>query len=114
MTQHAALSAERWARFSRTQQLLQIGVEMQRASSCFSRDRFAILKACYERVLRLVDLTVEVNPERHFRRELLRWRDVIAELYVSEDSRPVEHRLAYRVLMQLHPETATSAFLSAE
>lgn len=31
------------------------------------------LELAYERILRLVDLTVEVNNRRALRRELLRW-----------------------------------------
>jgi hypothetical protein len=74
MTQHASLSPERWAAFSRDQQILMIGNEMNRATRLIRlADRPGLLLA-YERVLRLVDLTVEVQPGYGLRRELLRWR----------------------------------------
>ncbi len=83
MTQHASLSPERWGAFSRDQQILMIGNEMNRASRLLRlADRPSLLLA-YERVLRLVDLTVEVQTDYGLRRELLRWRDLIAEMYVS-------------------------------
>jgi len=106
MTQHASLSPERWASFSRDQQILMIGNEMNRASRLLRRaDRPGLLLA-YERVLRLVDLTVEVQPSYGLRRELLRWRDLIAEIYVSLELQPDQHFAAFRALLQLTPASA--------
>jgi hypothetical protein len=63
------------------------------------------LRNCYERVLRLVDLTVAVNSGRSLRRELLRWRDLIGALYLAPAADPGGHAAAFRVLLQFHPET---------
>lgn len=106
MTQHASLTAERWSRFDLAQQILQIAVEMQRALKFLTVERLTELKACYERALRLLDLTVEVQHRRNLRRELLRWRDVIADLYIREQIDRSTHESALRVLLQLHPESA--------
>jgi hypothetical protein len=57
-------------------------------------------------VLRLVDLTVEVDPRRTLRRELLRWRDLVAEMYVAPHPEPALHLAAFRALLLLHPESA--------
>ena len=106
MSQHAGLSPERWARFSLDQQVLMIANEMNRAAKLLGdadRDR---LSNAYERALQLVDLTVQVNARRSLRRELLRWRDLVAELYVAPESRPAAHAAAFRVLLQLTPEAA--------
>jgi len=106
MTQHASLSPERWAAFSRDQQILMIGNEMNRAIRLLRlADRPGLLLA-YERVLRLVDLTVEVQPGYGLRRELLRWRDLIAEMYVSPELHPDRHTAAFRALLQLTPTSA--------
>src|SRR5690242_12779846 len=85
MSQHSALSPGRWANFPLEQQILMIGNEMHRASKLMAAKDTPSRQLCYERVLRLVDLTVEVQPRRTFRRELLRWRDLIAELYVRAE-----------------------------
>jgi hypothetical protein len=61
MTQHASLSPERWSAFSLDQQILMIGNEMNRAAKLMRPESRSLLQQCYERVLRLVDLTVEVN-----------------------------------------------------
>jgi hypothetical protein len=106
MTQHSDLPLERWARFDLGQQILQIGAEMQRALKFLRVERLVQLRACYERALGLVDLTVQANPDPHLRRELLRWRGVVAELYLGSESNPIVHRQALRVLLCLHPESA--------
>jgi hypothetical protein len=83
MPQHSSLTPARWSAFSLDQQILMIGNEMNRARRLMSPQDRASLGLCYERVLRLVDLTVEVQTRPALRRELLRWRDLIAELYVA-------------------------------
>ena len=103
--QHAGLSPDRFARFSRGQQLLTIANEMNRASKLFGTEDLQRLRGAYERVLALADLTVLVNPSRSLRRELLRWRDLVAEQYVAESPDPRAHAAAFRALLQLHPET---------
>jgi hypothetical protein len=106
MTQHASLSPERWAAFSRDQQILMIGNEMNRATRLIRlADRPGVLLA-YERVMRLVDLTVEVQRGYGLRRELLRWRDLVAEMYVHPELHPDQHTAAFRALLQLTPASA--------
>jgi hypothetical protein len=81
-----------------------IANEMNRASKLLGpqdRDR---LRNAYERVLALTDLTVEVNEVRALRRELLRWRGLIGELYVLPHGDAHAHGVAFRALLQLHPE----------
>lgn len=106
MTQHASLSPERWASFSRDQQLLMIANEMNRAARLVEPAELPGFRRCCERVLRLVDLTVEVNVRRSLRRELLRWRDLVAALYLDPAPSSEAHRAAFRALLQLSPATA--------
>ena len=83
MVQHSALTQERWSSFSPAQQILMIANEMNRAKKLFSPLDKEGLKLCYERILYLTDLTVAANSRRGFRKELLRWRDLAAEEYLS-------------------------------
>ena len=104
-SQHAGMAGERWARYPLGQQLLMIANEMNRASKLLGpADRDRLLNT-YERVLALADVTVEVNARRSVRRELLRWRDLIAELYIAPSAEPRAHAQAFRALLQLHPDT---------
>ena len=106
MTQHSTISHEKWASYGLSRQILMIGNEMHRASSSIAAERTESVKLSYERILRLVDLTAAVNPTRNLRKELLRWRDLIAELYIRPESDPDEHRKAFRCLLQFTPESA--------
>ena len=106
MTQYSELPPERWALFDLGQQILQIGLEMQRGLKYLRAERALQLRSCYERAMGLVDLTVQVQENPGLRRELLRWREVVAALYLSEEPDARAHRQALRVLLLLHPESA--------
>ncbi len=106
MTQHSSLTVDRWRRFSHSQRILMIANEMNRATRLMSPDDRASLRLAYERVLRLLDLTVAVAERRPMRRELLRWRDLVAALYINEGPRLDEHRTALRALLLQTPGSA--------
>ena len=104
--QHADLPAERWAGFPFAQQVLMIGNEMNRGLHLLEIESWDRARGSYERVLNLVDLTVGLPVGRSRRRELLRWRDLIAALYL-ENLPPVDaHVEAFRCLLRLTSESA--------
>jgi hypothetical protein len=105
MSQHASLSPERWRSFPLPQQLLMIANEMNRASKLLAPAELDRLRNGYERVLALADLTIQSAEKRALRREMLRWRGLVAALYVAPAPDPGEHAAAFRALLQLHPET---------
>lgn len=111
MTQHAGLTEERWASFDIDRQILMIANEMHRASRLLADEEPAARRRGYERVLRLTDLTVRAGPRAALRRELLRWRDLIAELYIADASAPDRHAAALRALLQLRPAAARQVAL---
>lgn len=106
MTQHASLDGDRWARFSLDQQVLMIGNEMNRATRLAGEADGEALRRGYERVLRLTDLTAAGPLSATFRRELLRWRDLVAEIYMSGRAEPQAHTAAFRALLLLRPAAA--------
>lgn len=103
MSQHAGLTLERWRLFDRDRQLLMIANEMHRGSRLQEPEA---IRRCYERVLRLTDLTVQATARPTFRRELLRWRDLIAELWLGGRPDRDRHLDALRCLLLMSPETA--------
>jgi hypothetical protein len=106
VSQHASLTPERWARFNLDQQVLMIANEMKRASALMApADRDSRVKA-YERVLRLVDLTVATQTKSTLRRELLRWRSLVATLYEAHEGDPHAHDEALRCLLRFTPEAS--------
>ncbi len=106
MTQHASLDATRWGAFSKDQQILMIANEMNRASRFLGAADADSRRLALERVLRLADLTVELQTHPPLRRELLRWRDLAAALYISPDPDPRAHAQAMRALLLLSPLAA--------
>lgn len=106
MSQHASLSPERWSQFTLDQQIIMIGNEMHRGSKLLGIGDGERRRNAYARVLALADLTVRVNPRRGLRRELLRWRDLVARLYIVGHGDPSAHDSALRVLLQFTPEAA--------
>lgn len=103
MTQHASLTPERWSAFPLDQQILMIANEMHRGTKALVSGEARSLRLCYERILRLVDLTVVVKPRPTLRRELLRWREVVAALYAAARPEHAEHVAALRVLLLFTP-----------
>lgn len=101
--QHAGLSAERWRQFSYDQQVLMIANEMHRSARLIELAAWDRVHAGIERVLRLTDLTIGCVTSPTRRRELLRWRDLIAAMYLEEQPRAVAHEEAFGCLLQFTP-----------
>lgn len=106
MTQHAGLDRERWRGFTADQRLLMIANEMHRLRHVLAQEHAGALQRGYERVLRLTDLTVGPCERRGLRRELLRWRDLVAALYVAKAPDPDAHARLERALLLLSPASA--------
>jgi hypothetical protein len=106
VTQHAGLPADRRGAFSRDEHILMIANEMHRGSALLRRRDAGRVRTCYERVLQLVDLTVRVRAERSFLRELLRWRELVAALYLEDLPRLEAHRELLRCVLFFTPAAA--------
>jgi hypothetical protein len=104
VSQHASLSAERWSSYGRDRQILMIANEINRAARLFGAADGERLAHAYERVLRLADLTIEVQRGRALRRELLRWRELAGGVYLEPDEQ--RHRALFRALLLLTPASA--------
>jgi hypothetical protein len=106
VTQHDGLDVERWSAFDLDHQVLMIGNEMNRIAAAIESGRGEARRRGYERVLRLTDLTASGPVRPGFRRELLRWRDLAAELYLNEAPDTAGHRAAFRVLLRMSSAAA--------
>jgi hypothetical protein len=104
--QHADLSGERWAAFPFFQQVLMIGNEMNRGLYHLQNNAFDRVRGSYERVLQLVDLTIGLPLGKSRRRELLRWRDLVAALYLEPAPRADAHIEAFRCLLRFTSESS--------
>jgi hypothetical protein len=66
----------------------------------------ASLRRCYERILRLTDLTAQAADRLPFRRELLRWRSQVALLYLDPGRKTKDHAPLLRCLLLMSPVCA--------
>ena len=106
MTNHSDLDPERWRRFSLDQQILMIGNEMNRAGKFMAAKDREHRQSCYERALRLADLTISAHPDTSLGREMRIWRGVIADLHSQQAADPAVHRTAFKLLLQMTPVAA--------
>lgn len=102
---HRTLTVEKWRGFSFGRQVLMVANELGRAGSAMTAGDPAEVKRCYERALELVCFTLEVAPRRRpLRRELCRFKEVLASLYVSDHPSIHDNQIAQGVLISLSPE----------
>lgn len=106
MIQHEGLTRERWAKFTAAQQILMIANELHRARKLNGPAKASHRRSSYERVLYLTDLTIAVQTGYGMRRELLRFRDRAALLYLDPDPGPREQAELLRVLLLFTGESA--------
>ncbi|MFN7975750.1 MAG: hypothetical protein U0166_25985, partial [Acidobacteriota bacterium] len=102
------MSPERWAALPYPRQILTIAADMHRASSLFGPGDGHRLRRTYESVLANVDLTVPCSRAGRLR-ELLRFREVIASLWVATDPDRAEHRRALYCLLGFTAESFRQA-----
>jgi hypothetical protein len=103
------MTIERWSGYDLDFHILSIAAEMNRGRKrLLDSDRVG-LGLCYERVLVLTDLTIQVHALPGVRRELLRWRDLVAALFVADLPRLADHDLALRALLDFTPSAHAQA-----
>jgi hypothetical protein len=106
MAQRASLTLERWLRFSHDQRILTIANELHRASKLMEPDDRERRSNAYERVLALTDLTIQAPSRPAVRRELLRWRDLVAALYVQPNADATAHSALWTCLLRFTLEAS--------
>jgi hypothetical protein len=82
---HAHLNPEKWETYSKTQQVLMISNELNRAMNCLKGNHQTDAEKCYERAIELTDLTIEDQRWANGLKELLRFREGLSGLFLSKD-----------------------------
>lgn len=107
---HKTITLEKWLNFGAYRQLCMIGNELNRLANGLSMGQsFDELRVCMERAFELIDLTINCQ-NNSLRRELLRWRDLFAELYISDETQfknsREEIKRLLRALLLLNSDSA--------
>jgi len=95
-------TSEGWAQLTLSEQVLQIAREAESVVQVAKASDNGQYRIVYERVMRMVDLTLEANHRRY---ELSIWRACFAEYYTNEPDPPDSHCVVLRCLLQLSPES---------
>jgi hypothetical protein len=103
---HKSMTPERWAGYPMDRQILMIACEFSRVLSLLSHPMVPQVRECYERAMELLDLCTYDAKWSSRRRELLRFREVMGELYVADIPSREAHMVLYKTLMEWHPMTA--------
>lgn len=102
---HRDLTKERWSQFPFFQQVLMVANELHRANKWIEKGDFSEVKLCYERALELLYLTIEVLQEKRKLRELLRFKEMLALLYIKKKPLLLENKGLEKVLILLDKES---------
>ncbi|MCX5687652.1 MAG: hypothetical protein NTV71_03285 [Candidatus Omnitrophica bacterium] len=98
---HKTLTKEKWGSIPFYKQILMIANELNRAKNWISKKDSGELILCYERAFELLYLTVEVLKDKRKLRELLRFKEMLAMLYVKKLPAPEENRVLLKTLLSL-------------
>lgn len=103
---HKSMTVERWAAYPMDRQILMIACEFSRVHNLLGSASAGVIRECYERAMELLDLcTYDVKWTSRYR-ELLRFREVMGELYLADPPAREANMLLYKTLMEWHPVTA--------
>ncbi|MCX6286437.1 MAG: hypothetical protein NTY96_04925 [Bacteroidetes bacterium] len=99
---HRNLTTHKWYSYPRHQQLLMIANEMNRAQNALlKQDQDSAIHA-WERVFELTDLTVSDPKNPQLMKELLRFRELLGEVFTKPDTNI--NKLLMDTLVSLDPQ----------
>lgn len=104
---HKNLTQERWNTFTKNQQILNIASELVRAKNWMQKKNKNYTQNSMDRGLELIDLTVDDKKwHSNSLKELLRFREALAEFYTNRNKILDEIILLIRNLLRFTKESA--------
>lgn len=104
---HKTLTKEKWQGYPFYKQLLMIANELNRAKNMISSGDVSETDKCYERAFELIDITASLLPRKNILKELLRLREVMAELYATKKYDSKKNMSIYNLILSFSPESYT-------
>ena len=99
---HKNLTLERWKKFPKETQILNIAAEFSRAKNwLIKKDEHKVLN-CLDKSFELIDLTINDSKWKKSLKELLRFREVLAEFYIKKDKKLDELVKLFRTLLNFN------------
>ena len=98
---HKTMTTEKWFAYPGFQQLLMIANELNRAQHALEKGEPENAIHAWERAFELIDLTVEDRKNHRLLKELLRFREMLGEVFLSPDA--TMNRALFHDLIRLDP-----------
>ena len=95
---------DKWYKQSADFQILNIATELKRANNWINRNREDLANSCYERAFELIDMTASDPKWSSNKRELLRCREILGEIYISTVKNADLNKKLYRNLLLLNSD----------
>jgi hypothetical protein len=96
---HKSMDRQKWGQFPVERQILMIGSEFARAKNLLRDAVLGEVIQCYERAFELLDLCAMDPKWQPKLKELLRFRELLGELYLDASKNDPRFMLMYRTLM---------------
>lgn len=95
------MTSEKWNGYPRSQQILSIANEMNRAQNALLKGNLENAEHAWERAFELTDLTIEGSCATTLLKELLRFREMLGAVFVNPD--PSTHLKLMEAFIALDP-----------
>ena len=98
---HRGMTNERWGAQPRTKRILMIANELKRAGHCIGTGDAKALRECYDRGYELLSLEIPLARGTAGLKELLRFKEMLGELYLAAPPAASRNRAMLRALLLL-------------
>jgi hypothetical protein len=100
------MTPERWQKFSKEKQLLNIAAELSRTKFWLERKDESRILSCLNRALELLDLTINGSRQQRDLKELLLFREVLSQFYVDKNKNIHQFKKILKTLLFLNKFTS--------
>ena len=104
---HKNLDMEKWQKFSKQEQILNIAAEFSRAKNWLKKNDNNEVLNCLNRAFELIDLTINDLKWKKSLKELLRLRGILAEFYLQKNKDINEFLKIFQTLLRFNKFTSS-------
>ncbi len=102
---HKMLTVEKWNAYPKMQQILMISNELNRAKNWILKNQNTETNLAYERAFELIDLSLMDVKWESSRKELLRLKETLGELYCQSQKDIAKNNLCLQLLISFSSES---------
>jgi hypothetical protein len=103
---HKNLTQEKWQKFSKEKQILNIASELSRTKFWLEKKNEEQILNCLNRTFELIDLTINAFKNQRALKELLLFREILSQFYINKDKNPEEFKKILKTLLMFSKLTS--------